>query len=187
MLLSALCRRYGIAYWLSRDGLTKTLRIMKLTGLLLLITILHVSAGTYGQTVTYSTRNAPLLRVLEAVHQQTGYSFFYDEGDLAGARPVTVDLKAVPLNQALEAILANQPVTFRIEGTVIDLLRRQRVMAAMPTVEPPGEVRGQIANSDGQPLAGATVYIRKLKKSGMTDAMGAFEMKDVPDGEYEVE
>src|SRR6185437_593034 len=91
------------------------------------------------------------------------------------------------LNQALEAILANQPVTFRIEGTVIDLLRRQRVMAAMPTVEPPGEVRGQIANSDGQPLAGATVYIRKLKKSGMTDAMGAFEMKDVPDGEYEVE
>ena len=39
----------------------------------------------------------------------------------------------------------------------------------------------------GLPLVGATVHIRRLKKTWIRDAKGEFAMKDVADGKYEVD
>jgi imidazolonepropionase-like amidohydrolase len=60
-----------------RDGLTKTLFLMRLTGFLLLAAALQVSAAGRAQTVTYSAQSAPLAKVLTDFEKQTGYNIFY--------------------------------------------------------------------------------------------------------------
>src|SRR3984885_12139980 len=102
-----------------RRWLSKTLRIMRLTALFLLAACLQVSARGFGQTVTLSVKVVPLSRVLEQVKQQTGVSIFWDEEALKGAHPVTLDLKGATLEQALDACLRDQPLSYHIvEGLV---------------------------------------------------------------------
>ena len=59
----------------SRKKLNQTLRIMKLTAILLLIACLQVSATGFSQMITLSEKNAPLVKVLEKNEQQSVYTF----------------------------------------------------------------------------------------------------------------
>ncbi|WP_432327683.1 hypothetical protein ACRQ5D_31075 [Mucilaginibacter sp. P25] len=49
---------------------------MKLSIILLLATILQVSAKSYAQKITLSEKNAPLEKVLKEIREQSGYDFF---------------------------------------------------------------------------------------------------------------
>src|ERR1044072_1343019 len=57
-----------------------TLRVMKLSTIIVLAACLQVSASSYSQTVTYTCRNESLVNVFKAIKQQTGYVVFYDQG-----------------------------------------------------------------------------------------------------------
>jgi hypothetical protein len=73
MYLTALCKssfkRYGFSI--------KTIRIMKLTIVLLIAACLQVSAKGYSQKVTLKENNISLQKVFEEIRKQTGYHFFY--------------------------------------------------------------------------------------------------------------
>jgi TonB-linked SusC/RagA family outer membrane protein len=184
MLLTAFCHPPSHALELRRTELTKTIRIMKLTGILCLMAFLQVSAGTRAQTVTYSAKTTPLVSVFAAIEQQTGYVFFYNSRDLEGATPVTVSLRQVPLKEALEQILAAEPVTFDIQGNTIAITRKAAVAQVNTNntpAPPPGEVHGHITDSLGRPLEVASVVIKGEKHGVQTDKNGDFVLRNVPD------
>jgi len=160
-------------------GLTKTVLVMKQTGFLLLATILHVSARSTAQMVTYEAKNAPLAQVFAAIKQQTGYVFFYSPEDLEDATLVTVKLWQVPLAAALQAILANQPLAFTIQGNTIGITRKVKLSEAVASAPPPGDIHGHVTDSLGSPLGGASVSVKGSKKGVSTDDKGNFELKGV--------
>lgn len=50
-----------------------------------------------------------------------------------------------------------------------------------------GSIKGYIYNGDGRkPLEGAGIYIKELKMSAVTDAFGAFFLKNVKDGKFSI-
>lgn len=162
---------------------TKTMLAMKLTGILLLATILQVSARSTAQTVTYEAKSTPLSQVFAALEKQTGCVFFYDKQDLQRASPVTVNLQGVPLKSALEAILADQPLAFNIQGNTIAITRREKAAAPVPIIAtpPPHEVEGNVMDESGEPLAGATVKLKNGKIAAITDEKGRFILKNISD------
>jgi len=181
MLLKALChppRHRAKRGW---EGTTKTLRVMKLTGFLLLAAALHVSAAGKAQTVTYSAKTTPLVSVFAAIEQQTGYVFFYNSRDLQGAGPVTVHLEKTPLKEALETILAGEPVTFDIQGNTIAITRKASVVGVNTNngMAPPGDIHGLVTDSAGHPLGGATIMVKGEKHGTQTDEKGVFFLKGV--------
>ena len=89
----------------SQRGLTKTLLILKFTTFLLVAACPRASASGYSPTVTLSTKNAPLAQVFDAIKTQTGYLFFWDKPWLKQARKATIEVKEVPLEQALNTCL----------------------------------------------------------------------------------
>jgi len=109
---------------------------MKLTGILLLATILHVSARGTAQTVTLEAKRTSLSQVFAAIKQQTGCVFFYSIEDLVDATPVSVQLRNTPLKQALEAILSNQPLTFNIQGNTIAITRKAQLPSFSQGIPP---------------------------------------------------
>ena len=71
---------YGPLFF-KRQSVTKTLRIMKLTAIILLSCSMQLSAEANSQGITLNVRNAPLNKVFQEIKKQTGYIIRVDIAD----------------------------------------------------------------------------------------------------------
>jgi TonB-linked SusC/RagA family outer membrane protein len=159
---------------------------VKLTAFLFLAACLHVSAKGYSQTVTLSRTNVSLVSVFQEIQRQTGYNFLFTYEELEGVGPVTVDLRNVPLNDAIGSCLQGKPLTWSIvEKTVVIKPRAALPKSDLPDTEAPdpgGPIHGRVADSVGNPLDGASVTIKGTKIGTKTNVKGEFEIKNFPNG-----
>ena len=134
------------------DLLTKAIRIMKLTTVFIIVACLQVSARVYSQRVTLSGKNISLQKVFGEIKKQTGYQFFYADRTLKSAKTVSLNLKRVPLEQALNIIFKNQPLTFGISENTIVVKRKFLTdpappETALPAPPPSGiQVTGKVTD-----------------------------------------
>jgi TonB-linked SusC/RagA family outer membrane protein len=156
---------------------------MKLIAVFLLAALFQVSAKTSAQ-VTYKTKNAKLETVFAAIKSQTGFSFFYNKADLSNAKPVSVNLKNVSLQAALISCLANESLTYSIEGKTVVISAKliPGTMAPPIIADAPVliDIGGKVVNDKGEPLAGATVLVKGTSKGTNTDADGNFTINVEP-------
>lgn len=138
----------------------QTLRVMKLTILLLFIAFMQVSAEGYAQ-ISISEKNAPLNRVFKAIEKQSEYVFFYDTRWLLQAKTVSIKIKNATLAEVLDACFKEQPLTYSIIGmTIVVKPKDELKMPAAATPAPEQQVTpvtGTITDDNGKPLAGATI------------------------------
>lgn len=164
---------------------TKTLLIMKLTAFLLMVACLHVNAGAFSQDVTLSVHNVSLKKVFNEIRKQTKYNFLYPNELLERVEGITVDLRAVPLEKALQACLNNTPLEYSIlEKTVIIKRKEERKTPAFsqPLLEiTDNRIKGKVTNEDGSPLEGVSVMLKGSDKGTSTNANGEFSIV-VPEG-----
>lgn len=173
MLLKALCSIPPAR------GLTKlTLRVMKLTAILMLIAVLQVSANGFAQTVSLNLQNAPLEKVFSEIEKQTGFSFVYASDLGKKSKPVTVQLKKATLEEALQKCFLNQPFTYKIVSTVIIVNTQSGTPLIVQALDktPPIEITGRVVNEEGAGFPGVTVRFRGSDISTTTNAEGNFSM-----------
>ena len=158
----------------------KIVRIMKLTALLILVALLQVSAKSDAQTVTLSVKNSPLQSVLAEIKRQTGYEFFFNESMLESAKPITLNVKNAPLEEVLKTCFENQPFSYSIVLKTV-VLKDKPATQSQHVLEnlPPGDIRGRVTDSLGNPLSGASVFVKGTKRGTTTDVNGNFELKGV--------
>ena len=184
MKLTAFCKAPFIR-WLFQG---QTLLVMKITSILLLAACLQVSASGKAQRVTLSMRKASLENLFKDIRQQTGYSFIYTRAILQDTKEVTIDVKDESIEQVLNEVFQDQPLNFTIVDKYI-VIKRKAVEA--PPVEAPaqagGEIHGLVRSETGEPLVGATIIIKKLNRSAITNEKGVFVLKNIPNGKYTVE
>jgi hypothetical protein len=155
----------------------KTLVIMKLTALLLLTTALHVSATGYSQTVTLTEKNVSLEKIFKVIRQQTGYDFWYESALLKKAGNTSVDLKNVPLNQALDAVLLNMPLSYKIVGRIIVVKEKEETTNASSPSDKYVTVKGRVIDTKtGEPIIGANIMIKGSGKGTSTNKQGEFSI-----------
>lgn len=165
---------------------TKTLRVMKLVTAAMFIFCVHVSARTVSQTVTLTGKAIPLQKVFSAIKSQTGYLFFYRNEDLTGTTPVSLQLKAVPVPQALATILQDQPLSYSIQGNTIFITPRNAVVtagasqAAADTATPVRVVHGVVYSEEGYPMEGASVHVLETRAGMSTTSTGEFRLAAAP-------
>lgn len=160
------------------------LLVMRITSAILLITALHVSARGISQNVSYAGKKARLEQIFSVIEQQTGYGFFYKLPDLQAAKPVTVNLVNVPLEEALVKILRRQALHFSIQGnTIFIMLNAEAPDPAEGETSPipPIPINGTVTNETGKPLAGAGIKIKDAAGGTVTDEQGRFTL-NVPSG-----
>jgi len=128
---------------------------------LLVIICLLAGLDTHAQQVTLSYKNSSLKTVFEDIEKQTGYVFFYDRALLRLAGKVTVQVKDMPLHEALDQMLKGHPIEWVTAGKTITL-RQTRAVAHEPSDvgPPPMLVKGIISNEMGEAVPGATIFIK---------------------------
>ncbi|HVW62646.1 MAG TPA: SusC/RagA family TonB-linked outer membrane protein [Puia sp.] len=160
---------------------------MKLTFIFLFVAgLLRSQAEGYAQTVTFSGKNVGIEKVFRAIEDQTGYAVFANKDLLKNVRRVSVSARDMPLTDFLELTLKDQPIGYQIENRTIFIKEKAAAPPAQApgqttTLPPPIQITGSVSNSEGGPLAGATIIIKKGRSSAVTDAEGRFTINALPD------
>ncbi|MBO9634050.1 MAG: SusC/RagA family TonB-linked outer membrane protein [Chitinophagaceae bacterium] len=152
---------------------------MKLTLLFLLLGLLQVSAKTFSQQVTLSGQQVSLEKVFASIEQQTGYSFYYKLGVPALTRKIDIAVKNAPLTEALDHCLKGLDLEYKIIAKTIVI--REKEPGAPPAglkliIDTPPPFHGRVTDTDGNPLAGATISIKNGKASATSSADGSFTL-----------
>ncbi|WP_256004643.1 SusC/RagA family TonB-linked outer membrane protein [Pedobacter deserti] len=163
----------------------KILIAMKLTAILLLLGTMHLSAAVYSQNVTLSRRNATLESLFNDVKKQTGYLFFYNGKINTKNRLLNVELKNVPLEEALQAFLDKQDLTYKIVDRTIVIMNEAQTMnqSLMDQINARRlEITGKVLDGDTQEgMPGVNINLKGSKTVlGQTNAKGEFKINAQP-------
>lgn len=181
MLFFTICRLHDSKS--SIKAPQQLLRAMKLTTLLLVAVNMNIWASGFGQKVTISGKDLPLEKVFSLIKKQTGYAFFYDYSIFQDTKPVTLNLKDADIEDAMRVCLWGQDLDFSITNKTISIVRKmfkkiEKIGGGDP--EHTLKAQGIVLNEVGQPLSGATVAIRQIKKNTLTNIKGQFELNGIP-------
>jgi TonB-linked SusC/RagA family outer membrane protein len=153
---------------------------MKIMAFLLLASALHVSANSYSQAkVSLSVKNSTVEEVLNALENQTGYTFFYKLGVFNNRQRVDVNVTEKELPDVLDEILPPLGLAFQVDDKVVIIT---------PAKAAPQERRvitGTVTDASKTPIPGVTVRIKNTTFGASTDSKGEFRL-GVPVGEETV-
>ena len=154
---------------------------MKLSIILLVATILQVSAKGYAQKITLSEKSAPLEKVLKEIREQSGYDFFYSSTLIKEANPVSINVRNTELEEVLKLAFYGQPFIYSINEKTIIIKPKPNPIPVKPAVQaaPVIKVSGIVTDSKGLPLPGASVHIKGTNRGIATDNDGRFTLNAV--------
>ncbi len=87
----------------------------------------RLTGGTCSRVCTDRVHLCPqhfLEKVFKEIRKQTGYTFLYTDEQLFHARAFSLELKNVPLKEALDQCFENQPLHYTIENKTIVVKRK---------------------------------------------------------------
>jgi len=127
---------------------------------------MQLYARTEPRQVSFSGKNTSLETVFNAIKKQTGYAFSYQDKALQYAKKIKeINLHNVSVTTLLDVCFQDQPLTYEIVDKTIQV----KLQAAQQN-----EVRGQVTDSAGNPLAGVAVKLVGTSKGTVTDEKGAY-------------
>jgi iron complex outermembrane receptor protein len=155
------------------------LRTMKITGLLIFLLAMQLSARTLAQKVSINKENSELKSVLKELHKRTGYLFIFNNTVMLKAKPVTINVVNIELNQVLLQIFKDQPLTYELDDNTIIIKERTEQKQQDKdnngqTV--PKKITGKVTDSKGLPIPGVTVQIKGSQQAVSTINDGSFSI-----------
>ncbi|MGN6417855.1 MAG: SusC/RagA family TonB-linked outer membrane protein [Pseudobacter sp.] len=134
--------------------------------------------------VSLSVKNQSLEGVFKMIQAQTRLNIMITEKMLAGAKKVTLDVKNMPLSQALELCFKGTDLTFTIyDGTII-IKKKDPKSDDSYIINTESDksinIAGQVIDRNRKPVVGVTVQAEKRNTAVQTDLDGKFLIEADP-------
>lgn len=136
------------------------------------------------ELLTINVKNVTLKQFVEAVQNQSGYSFLYKDDQVKVDRPITVSANKQPINVVLEQAFKGKGVFWKVQRKQILLFpaKEEQPVAAGKS----HTVKGNVTTTTGEAIPGASVKQLSAATGVITDLDG-FYMITVPSGQTELE
>lgn len=186
-----LCAPYGYMFkiLLSRDSLfqrmseidkRKWIMRAKLTTFLLIITLMQVSASTFGQNLTLKEKNITIAKVFFEIRKQTGYDVLLRSKKLDVSKKIDVAFNNTPVNNVINQIINGTELEYTVNDKTIFIEQKEkpffeRVVERFLEIDISGKVLGE----NGEALAGASVKIKGTSRLAVTNDKGEFNFSKV--------
>lgn len=168
--------------WIHTPGNKTILQIImqiKIIAFLLVVSFTQVDASVNAQNVTLKGKDISLEKVFEQISNQTGFDFLFTTTLLKKAKKIDIDVKNRGLEEVLEEIFEDQPLSFSIENkSVVIAPKLEKTVVVL--VQP--ELRGRVVDSIGTPVRNASIRIKETNQTTITDNNGEFLLTSVPRG-----
>ncbi len=159
--------------------LKKFLLTMRITGILCLVCVMHVSAAVYSQTahINLKMKDATIEQVLNKISESTKMDFFYSNSKIDVSKRVNVNFADVSLEDALRMIFKGYDVKFEINDNFV-VIHYVRPLAVADTLKKI-TVTGTVKDVDGMTLPGVTIQVKGTTLGFTTNVEGKFDF-DLP-------
>jgi len=168
--------------------LKKVPRTMRLGFLFLILCIGMVNAEeSYAQRtkISMNVQNERVSNILEAVENQTDFTFVYDAEAVNVNRRASVDVENQNIFEVLTQLFRNTDVAYTVVNKKIILNKEREVVALQKSAENKAEnqqqvgnkITGTVVDGTGEPVIGANVIQKGANTNGtITDADGKFSL-----------
>lgn len=158
----------------------KLLLIMRITTILIIASIMQVSAASFAQRITLNQSNVSLERVFIEIRKQSGYDFVFDTKLMKNAKPVNIRVSNASIDQALKMCFENQPFDYTLnEKTIIVKGKEKSAVERISNFFQNITVTGKVSDQSGNSLPGVNVRVKGTEKITRTNQSGNFTLVDV--------
>ncbi|PTS95412.1 SusC/RagA family TonB-linked outer membrane protein [Pedobacter sp. HMWF019] len=158
--------------------------IMRLTTVLLIATLMQVSAAGFAQRLTMQKTQVSLKEVFIEIKKQTGYNVVWDSELLKNSKPVEAKFDNEEVCKVLDQILVKQNLDYTITDNTIVIKENKKPSFLEIFFDRFNniDVSGKILDENSKPLPGASVKVKKTGKGVSTDKDGRFFLRGVEEG-----
>lgn len=148
---------------------------IKLTGLILLLVCLQVSASGFAQQkISINVTQMSIKNLLKTIEKQTEYRFVYSNNALATEKKISLKLKEVSLDEAMQLVLKETNLTYALKESNLVIIYAG-IKSDKDLV-----VTGKVVDDSGLPIPGVSVKVSGLSLATTTNGDGIYSIK-VPD------
>jgi TonB-linked SusC/RagA family outer membrane protein len=163
--------------------LRQTLLVMRITTLILITTLLQVSASSFAQKITFAKRSATLKEIFKEIRTQTGYNVLYSDTKIDDDQTLSVNFNDTDLKEVLKVCTADLSLVYTIDDKNIIISKKEptfleRVVDRWVSID----VRGRVTDAEGKSLPGASVKVKATGRMVSTDGKGEFFLRGVEEG-----
>ena len=181
-------KNYARHFSRRRRVLIKYIIMMKVVWIIMLVSVLGVSAGTsksYSQTtkLNLQLKDATLEQVIWAIKEKTEFDFFYNSDDIQDVKGLDIDSKNSTADEILELCLRNTSLTYEIVNKTV-IIKKSELKKEPSKTKEPGEqqpqaktVKGRIIDAGGSPIPGTTIMVKGQTIGTIADVDGNFELE----------
>jgi TonB-linked SusC/RagA family outer membrane protein len=163
--------------WVHRH-VPKILLIMKLITVLLIATMMQVSAASFAQKLTLKKDNISLEQLFKEIRKQTGYAVIYTAATIKDSKAINADFQNTPIEEVLTTSLKDQSLKFEIDTKNIIITKAPPTfLDRLAERWADRDIRGRVVDEKGNPLPNASIRVKgKVVK---TNEKGEFVIKGV--------
>ncbi len=170
-----------------REKIQKIILTMKFISLFLLIGTLIASGSVYSQStkIDLVKENSSVEAILGAIEKTSEFIFIYDSELIRSLGERSISANSTPIEELLKQLFDGTSVNYLIDGRQVFLFRDDQQpqpisrLNAGPFSEEPVQQRlitGRVTDSQGNPIAGASVVVKGTVTGTQTDADGRFSL-----------
>lgn len=164
----------------------KTINIMKLTVLMLVVSLSQIVAAVNAQTIklNVSAKNETLESVLKQIEKQSDFLFFYNLEEINKDEKISITKKDAGIQDILDAIASKVDLQYTIKDRHIVLTTT--VISGNKSQQQTRKVTGRICDTSGEPVIGVNVVVKGSTNGTITDIDGKFSIEVSPDAILQV-
>lgn len=146
--------------------------IAKRRSFMLFFCLLMMQTSSFAQNsakITIQKKNISVIEALKEVEKQSDYSVGFNDSQLKNKPAISLDLKAVALEEALSQILKGSGFIYQIKDKYIMIVPDNK-----PYKAPEKEVSGVVVDENNEPLIGVNIKVKGSPEGAITDIDGHF-------------
>ena len=155
---------------------------------LLIIPLAGYADDARDKVVTLQLDGVTLKQFFDEIRTQTNVDFIYTQQQARSVEPITIHVTGETLGKVLDRVFAGTRIEYTIKGQIVTLRYRQNVEISVSSSRS-GEaskiaITGFVVDEEGEPVAGAAVWVMNTKIGVMTSADGSYTVSvpaDQPD------
>ena len=157
---------------------SKTLKVMKLTILLVLLGIFSVSAEGYGQggNISLKMEHVSLEDILQELKAHSDYTFVYSDQQVGNVEVDLFEVKDANLEVVMNECLQDTDLEFYVENNVV-VIRKKAPVVKESNQQEKKEIKGTVTDADGGTLPGVSVVVKGTSIGTATDINGNYSLE----------
>ncbi|MGE8379526.1 MAG: STN and carboxypeptidase regulatory-like domain-containing protein, partial [Sphingobacterium sp.] len=147
---------------------------MKVCILILIISMVHVHAASFGQQVTLDIKNGHLVDVLDEIQKQTGYEFLYNNKLINKQKRVTIKAKNRNFKEVLQEFLTERDLAYELNLNTVLIVAKPASSSLPQNIGrvQKKKITGLVSDAKGNALESVTVAVKGTSVATKTDAQG---------------